>query len=200
MDSDTTVYLLDHDLTALLPLAALVKMVFPRIKAYSSAAEFLAGYRTPQPGCLVFEASLPGMNGIELYRKLVQDKVALPVVFFAEHATVPMAVGAMQLGAVDFLEKPIPEQRLWDSIRKALDLDEQSRRRLEHRRQAEERLARLSPGEREVLHLMLEGKLNREIATSLGLSTRTIEDRRARLMKKLDTNSLAKLVQLVMTH
>ena len=106
----------------------------------------------------------------------------------------------MQLGAVHFLEKPVQEQQLWDSIRKALDFGAQTRRRLARRRQAEERLARLTPGEREVLDLILEGKMNKEIAAELGLSTRTIEDRRAKLMKKMNAPCVAELVQLVMMH
>jgi len=91
-----------------------------------------------------------------------------------------MAVEAMQMGAVDFLEKPFQEQRLWESIRKAIELDSQTRRRLARRQRAEERLNMLSPGEREVLNLILEGKMNKEIAAELQLSTRTIEDRRAK--------------------
>ena len=106
----------------------------------------------------------------------------------------------MQLGAVNFLEKPVQDQALWNSVRKALVLDEQIRRRIARRQQAEERLARLTPSECEVVHLILEGKMNKEIATELGLSIRAIEDRRARLMTKMDANSLVELVQMVMTH
>jgi FixJ family two-component response regulator len=111
-----------------------------------------------------------------------------------------MAVNAMQAGAVNFLEKPFREQELWDSIRKALELDAQNRRRKARRQRVEERLALLSEGERAVLNLILEGKLNKEIAAELGLSNRTVEDRRARLMKKMGAQSVAELVQLAMTH
>lgn len=199
MSDEATVFLVDDDPTALRALAALVRVVFPRVQPFSSAAEFLAAYRQ-QAGCLVLDVAMPGMSGLELHRKLVQDKVTLPVVFVTGHGNVPMAVEAMQLGAVNFLEKPVQEQELWASIRRAIELDTRNRRRRARRQRIEERLARLTPGEREVLDLILEGKINKEIATKLGLSTRTIEDRRARLMRKIGAKSLAELIQLVMTH
>ena len=199
MNDEATVFLVDDDPATLRTLATLVKVVFPRVATFSSAAEFLAAYRH-QPGCLILDVAMPGMNGLELHRKLIQDKITLPVVFVTGHGNVPMAVEAMQMGAVNFLQKPVQEQKLWDSIRKALELDTQHRRRHARRQRAEERLTRLSHGEREVLNLILEGKMNKEIATELGLSTRTIEDRRAKLMKKMGAKSLAELIQLVMTH
>ena len=199
MNDEATVFLVDDDPAALRALAALVKVVFPRVATFSSAAEFLASYRH-QPGCLVLDVAMPGMSGLELHRKLVQDKITLPVVFVTGHGNVPMAVEAMQMGAVNFLEKPVQEQELWNSIRRAIELDVQNRRRRARRQRAEERLTRLTVGEREVLNLILEGKMNKEIATELGLSTRTIEDRRAKLMKKMGAESLAELIQLVMTH
>ncbi len=210
MNDEATVFIVDDDPAALRSLTALVKVVFPHVATFSSAAEFLEAYHH-QPGCLVLDVAMPGMSGLELQRKLVHDKIALPVVFVTGHGNIPMAVEAMQLGAINFLEKPVQEQALWDSIRKALEQDMQSRRRrarrqraderLTNRRQkAEQRLAQLTPGEREVLNLILEGKLNKEIASELGLSTRTIEDRRAKLMKKMGASSLAELIQLVMMH
>lgn len=197
---EATVCVVDDNPAVLQALTALVKVVFPNVKAFSSAAEFLAIYREHQPGCLVLDVEMPEMNGIELFQKLRQDKVALPVVFVTAHATVPTAVKAMQLGAIDFLEKPVQGQTLWGSIRRALDAGEQNRRRLACRHQAEERIRRLACGEREVLHRILEGKMNQEIAIELGLSTRTIEDRRARVMQKMEVESLVELVQVVMTH
>jgi two-component system, LuxR family, response regulator FixJ len=140
------------------------------------------------------------MSGLELHRRLIQEKTSLPVIFVTGHANVPMAVAAMQMGAINFLQKPVQEQELWDSIRRAIELDAQNRRRRTRRQQVEHRLAQLTPGERLVLDLILEGKINKEIATELGLSTRTIEDRRAKLMKKLGAQSLAELIQLVTMH
>lgn len=199
MSDEPTVFLVDDDAVALRALTALVKVVFPHVEAFSSAADFLAAYKQ-QPGCLVLDVAMPGMSGLELHRKLIQEKFTLPVVFVTGHGNVPMAVEAMQLGAVNFLEKPVQEQELWNSIRRGLELDSQGRRRRARRQRVEERLTRLTPGERQVLDLILEGKMNKEVATELGLSTRTVEDRRAKLMKKMGAKSLAELVQLVMTH
>lgn len=181
-------------------MLAAVKVVFPQVETFPSAAEFLAAYRPDRPGCLVLAAEMRGMSGLELQRKLIHDKIALPVVFVTARGNVATAVEAMRMGAVNFLEKPVQEQQLWDSIRKALDLDAQNRRRLARRQLAEERLAKLTPGEREVLNLILEGKMNKEIAAELHLSTRTIEDRRAKLMKKMNAQCVAELVQLVLTR
>ena len=200
MDNEPTVFLIDDDPAVLRSLTALVKAVFPRVETYGSAIEFLDAYDPHRPGCLVLDVAMPEMNGLELQRKLVEDKIDVPVVFITAHANVQMAVGAMQSGAVNFLEKPFREQELWDSIRKALDLDLQNRRRKIRRRRAERRMAQLTSGEREVLDLILDGKINKEIATQLQLSIRTIEDRRAKLMKKMEAHSVAELVQEVMAH
>jgi two-component system, LuxR family, response regulator FixJ len=200
LNEEATVFLVEDDPAALRALLKTVKVVFPNVDTFSSAAEFLAAYRLDQPGCLVLDVAMPGMSGLELQRRLIRDKITLPLVFVTGHGNVAMAVEAMQMGAVDFLEKPFQEQRLWESIRKAIELDAQTRRRLARRQRAEERLNTLSPGEREVLNLILEGKMNKEIAADLGLSTRTIEDRRAKLMRKMNAQCVAELVQLVMTH
>jgi two-component system, LuxR family, response regulator FixJ len=200
LTEDGTVFLVDDDPATLRALAAAVKAVFPRVEGFASAGEFLAAYRADRSGCLVLDVAMPKMSGLELQRKLIRDKIALPVIFVTGHGNVPMAVEAMQMGAVSFLEKPVQEQELWDSIRKALDLDAQNRSRRARRQRVEDRLTRLVPGEREVLDLILEGKMNKEIATELHLSTRTIEDRRAKLMKKMGVKSLAELVQLVTMH
>ena len=126
---ESTVFLVDDDPAVLRSLTALVEVVFPKVRAYASAADFLAAYQPSSPGCLVLDVAMPVLNGLELQRKLVQDKVDLPIVFVTGHGNVQMAVSAMQAGAVNFLEKPFHEQELWDSIRRALELDAHNRRR-----------------------------------------------------------------------
>ena len=199
MNEEATIFLVDDNPATLRAMLTTVTVVYPRVETFSSAADFLAAYHN-QHGCLVLDVAMPGMSGIELQRRLLRDKITIPIIFVTAHANVAMAVEAMQLGAVNFLERPVQEKQLWDSIRKALELDVQSRRRLARRQLAEERLSSLTPGERVVLDLILEGKMNKEIAAELGLSTRTIEDRRAKLMKKMKAQCVAELVQLVMTH
>ncbi len=136
MNEEPTVFLVGDDPATLRAIAATVKIVFPRVEVYSSAAKFLAAYRVDRPGCLMLDVAMPGMSGLELQRKLIRDKIALPVIFVTGHANVPMAVEAMQQGAVNFLEKPVPEHQLWESIRKAIELDAQGRSRRARRRGA----------------------------------------------------------------
>jgi len=200
LSDEPTVFVVDDDPAMLRSLASLVKVVFPQVEAYASATEFLRAYHPERSGCLVLDVAMPGMSGLELQHRLKRDKIELPVVFITGHGNVQMAVGAMQDGAVNFLEKPFHEQELWDSIRKGLELCVRNRRRKARRAEAEKRISRLTPGEREVLDLILEGKLNKEIATNLRLSIRTVEDRRARLMKKMQAGSVAELVQLALMH
>jgi two-component system response regulator FixJ len=200
MSNEATVFLVDDDPAVLQSLKTLVKVVFPRVEAFESAIQFLEAYDGKRPGCLVLDVAMPGMSGLELQRKLNEDGIDLPVVFITGHANVQMAVGAMQAGAVNFLEKPFREQELWDSIRTALAQDAENRRQRAGRQQARQRIARLTPGERRVLGLIVEGKPNKEIATALDLSVRTIEDRRGKLMKKLGVKSVAELVQLAMAR
>lgn len=198
--SEPTVFVIDDDPAVLRSLGALVKVVFPHVECFSSAVDFLRQYAPDQPGCLVLDVAMPEMSGLELQQRLGQEKVDLPIVFITAHGNVQMAVGAMQAGAVNFLEKPFREQDLWESIRKALEVDAHNRRRKSRRKEIEDRIARLTSGEREVLDLILQGKFNKEIAAELNLSVRTVEDRRARLMKKMEAHSVAELVQLAMTH
>ena len=197
---EPTVFVIDDDPAVLRSLSALVGIIFPRVEVFSSASEFLDAHGDDRPGCLVLDVAMPGMSGLELHRKLREDKIDLPVVFITGHANVQMAVDAMKAGAVSFLEKPFQEQELWDSIRKALERDETNRSRKARREQAEEKVSLLSSGEREVFNMIVDGKFNKEIAAILGLSVRTVEDRRARLMKKMDIHSIAELVHLALAR
>jgi FixJ family two-component response regulator len=200
MDDQATIFLLDDDPAALAALRDLVSVVFPAVEAYASAAEFLSAYHPTRLGCLVSAVAMAEMSGLELQERLAAAGGGLPIVFLSGRATVRMAVAAMQAGAVAFLEKPPQQQELWDSIRRALDL---ARRRCQRRARIQgvrQRFAGLTSGERMVLDRIVAGKLNKEIAAELGLSVRTIEDRRGRLMQKLQVESLAELVQSAMVQ
>jgi two-component system, LuxR family, response regulator FixJ len=197
---ESAVFLVDDDPVMLQSLAALIEVVFPCVETFASAIDFLATYRPDRAGCLVLDVSMPGMNGLELQRKLSENKFNLPVVFISGHGNVQIAVEAMKAGAVNFLEKPFHEQELWESIGKALEIDAQNRRRNARRQMLQTRLSHLNEGEIAVLNLILDGKINKAIAEELGVSIRTVEDRRARIMKKMAARSVAELVQLTMTH
>jgi FixJ family two-component response regulator len=198
--AEPTVFIVDDDPAVLRSLTALVKVIFPRVEAFGSATDFLGAYDRQRPGCLVLDVAMPGMSGLELQNRLADDSIDLPVVFITGHGNVQMAVDAMQAGAVNFLEKPFREQDLWDSIRKGLEIDAERRKRQQRAVEAQRRMGLLSHGEREVLDRILQGKYNKQIASELDLSIRTVEDRRARLMKKMQARSVVELVQLAMSQ
>jgi FixJ family two-component response regulator len=140
---------------------------------------------------------MPGMNGLELQKQLNVQGCILPIIFVTGHGDVPMAVEAMQHGAVDFIQKPYREQDLLDKINMALALDETNREALEHRHKIINKLASLTPREKQVMEMMVDGKANKVIAIDLSISQRTVEIHRSRVMEKMATNSLAHLVKMV---
>ena len=191
------VHVVDDDDAVRDSLGFLLKSVGLPISSHISAQEFLAAY-TGNPGCLVLDICMPGMSGLELQQHLNARGVNIPVLFITGHADVPMAVEAMRHGAFDFLEKPFHDQYLIDRVRHALEKDARNRRRLSETDCIPRRLESLTAREREVLQLVSTGKLNKVIAADLGVSRRTIEVHRARLMEKLGVRSLAQLVRMVM--
>jgi two-component system, LuxR family, response regulator FixJ len=191
------VYLVDDDDAVRDSLGFLLKSVGLPISRHVSAQEFLAAY-TGKPGCLLLDICMPGMSGLELQRHLNSCGVMIPVVFITGRGDIPVAVEAMRQGAFDFLEKPFNDQDLIDRVRHALEEDAENRRRLSETSRIPRHLESLTAREREVLQLVSTGKLNKVIAADLGVSRRTIEVHRARLMEKLGAQSLAQLVRIAM--
>jgi len=165
---------------------------------YASAQEFLAAYQPAQPGCLLLDIRMPGMSGLELQQQLNLRGAVIPVIFMTGHGDVPMAVEAMQQGAFDFLQKPFRDQDLLDRIQKAIAKDAQSRASLGEHERIRAHLQTLTAREREVLDLMTQGKQNKVIAQDLGVSPRTIEIHRARVMEKMNAQSVAELVRMML--
>jgi two-component system response regulator FixJ len=141
---------------------------------------------------------MPGMSGLELQEHLLQKQIRIPVIIITGHGDVPMAVRAMKAGAVDFIEKPFNDELLLESIRKALAVDEKQRELQSQRARVAARLAHLTPREHEVMMMVTEGRSNKEIATALGVSAKTVEAHRARVMEKMEAGSLAELVRMVL--
>ena len=168
------------------------------VSAFASAGAFLEQFNSDLAGCLVLDIRMPGMNGMELQRKLNDSNSMLPIIFVTGHGDVPMAVEAMQQGAFDFIQKPYREQQLLEKIERALQLDLENRESLQQRQAILTHLQELTPREMDVLLLMIEGKANKVIAADLDISQRTVEIHRARVMEKLRANSLAHLVRMVM--
>jgi FixJ family two-component response regulator len=192
------VFIVDDDEAVRNSLRLLVKSVGLTAAALVSAQEFLASYDPLQPGCLVLDVRMPGMSGLELQQQLNLRGAVIPVIFITGHGDVPMAVEAMQQGAFDFLQKPFRDQDLIDRIQRALEKDRANRAELGKHNRLRERHQALTPREREVLALVMTGKANKVMAADLGLSQRTVEVHRARVMEKMGASSLAHLVRMVL--
>jgi two-component system, LuxR family, response regulator FixJ len=193
-----TVFVVDDDEAVRNSLRFLLKSVGLPTQALGSATEFLQSYQPTQPGCLVLDVRMPAMSGLELQQQLNLRGATIPVIFITGHGDIPMAVEAMQHGAFDFLQKPFRDQDLIDRIQKALAKDAKTRSALKEHERIRQRLQTLTPREREVLALMTKGKPNKVMAGELGVSQRTVEIHRARVMEKSGASSLAQLVRMVM--
>jgi len=197
-ERSTIVFIVDDDEAVRNSLRLLVKSVGLAASTFPSAQEFLSSYDPSHPGCLVLDVRMPGMSGIELQQHLNLRGAVIPVIFITGHGDIPMAVEAMQQGAFDFLQKPFRDQDLIDRIQRALEKDRVSRAELSERQRIRERRDSLTPREREVLELVTSGKPNKVMAADLGLSQRTVEIHRARVMEKMGASSLAQLVRMVL--
>lgn len=196
--SPPTVFVVDDDESVRGSLRFLLRSASLESRAFGSAAEFLASYDPAQPGCLVLDVRMPGMSGLELQQELNLRGAVIPVIFITGHGDIPVAVEAMQHGAHDFLQKPFRDEDLIERVRRALAKDAKARNALEEHKAIHARLESLTPREREVLALMVRGKPNKIMAHELGVSQRTVEIHRARVMEKSGASSLAELVRMVM--
>ena len=194
-----TVYVVDDDDAVRNSLKLLLKSAGLTSETAASAPEFLKAYDPAMPGCLVLDVRMPGMSGLEMQHELNVRGAMIPVIFITGHGDIPMAVEAMQHGAFDFLQKPFRDSDLLDRVSRALARDAESRARIRHTDRIRERLASLSPREREVLDLVTRGKANKMVAGDLGVSQRTVEIHRAHVMQKMEAGSLAELVRMMMT-
>lgn len=195
--SPATVFVVDDDEAVRDSLALLLRSVELAVATFNSANEFLDSYDPAAPGCLILDVRLPGMSGLELQQRLADDGADLPIVFITGHGDVPMAVRAMRRGAVDFLQKPFSDQELLDRVQQALAEQSQRRQQSESKAEIAQRIRSLTPREHEVMELIVEGLANKVIANRLGTSQRTVEVHRANVMRKMQADSLARLVHLV---
>jgi len=197
IDPRPAVFIVDDDAAVRDALKFLLRSVGHPVEAFASAVDFLAAYRDDRPGCLVLDIRMPGMSGLELQAQLNERRSMLPIIFITGHGDVPMAVEAMQSGAMDFIQKPFRDQDLIDRINQALEKDAKNRASLGELTLIRERLTSLTPREREVMDLVVHGKANKVIAGDLDLSQRTVEIHRSRVMEKMLATSLAHLVRMV---
>lgn len=193
-----TVFVVDDDPGVLDAVKLLLRSVGLTCRGFSSASEFLEAVDPSAPGCLVLDLRMPGMSGRELQKKLMELGSELPIIFVTAHGDVPTAVEAVKDGAIDFIQKPFPDQKLLDKVNSALELDERLRRERNEREEIERRVEALTPREREVMARVAAGTMNKNIARELGISQRTVEIHRARVMEKMGASSVPHLVQMIL--
>jgi two-component system response regulator FixJ len=196
MNPNATIYVVDDDAAARESVMALVSLKGLPAQGFSSAEEFLSQFDPSQAGCLVVDVRMAGMSGLQLLETLQARNISFPVIVITGYADVPMAVKAMQAGAMTFLEKPCQEQELWNAILQALDLEKAQQAQRKLRTDIETRLGTLTEDEVAVLRKLLEGLPNKRIAVDLDIGLRTVELRRSNIMKKMNANSLPELVRM----
>jgi FixJ family two-component response regulator len=195
--SHEEVIIVDDDIYVQRGLKRLLASCGFSTRIFGSAKEFFESQAPlPAVGCLVLDIEMPGMNGMELQDRLQQRKISLPVIFITGHGTISRSVQAMQRGAVDFFEKPVDSQVLIEAIRQALARSRQQHADMQECLGLQQRFDSLSSRERDVLRLVLKGLLNKQIAAELGIVEQTVKAHRARVMEKMQANSLAELVRM----
>ena len=199
MTSNRIVFIIDDDDHVRESFSALVGSMGYVSKAYSSAEEFLSSAGFSRPGCIVADVRLPGMSGLELQEELLNQDCKLPIIMISAFASTRATVQAVQQGAITVLDKPCNDHELYNSIRKALAHDQQQRKSTAKKDATKHRLSTLTPNEREVLKSLMAGLSNKQIATELDVSIRTVEARRQKIFEKMQAGSVVELVHLVLS-
>jgi len=192
------VFVVDDDISVRESLELLLRTAGWRVETFSSATDFLAYPRTSVPGCLVLDVSLPDLNGLELQQRL-EDRRELPIVFITGHGDIPMSVRAMKAGATEFLTKPFKADALLDAIRGAIAGSTAALSRETELKNLRASYAALSRREREVMALVVAGKLNKQVGGALGITEVTVKAHRGRVMRKMKAGSFADLVKMAAT-
>lgn len=191
-----TLFVVDDDASVRRSLTRLIRSAGWDVEEFATANAFLERAPSAGPGCVLLDVQMPGMNGIELQKRMYEAGIFLPVVFLTGNGDIPMSVHAMKHGAVDFLVKPVDEKMLFQAIDEAIKRQASETTIRHHRDSVMARLARLSEREREVLEQILQGRLNKQIAFDLGIVEKTVKVHRGRIMEKMEASSVAELVHL----
>ncbi len=193
-----TVYVVDDDESIRELLMWLMSSNGIAVSAFAGAQQFLKSYKAGAPGCLVVDLYMPGMSGLELQHYLIEHGIVIPVIFMSARADVAKAVSAVKQGAIDFIEKPFDYKKIVALAQDCLFRDQLLRRSRSNLNLKQARLALLTHREREVMHHVVSGKINRVIAEELQIGAKTVEAHRAKIMEKLEVESVAELVQIAM--
>jgi len=195
-DAEPTVFVVDDDPSVRRATERLVRSVGFNVQTFGSAKEFTEHARVEGPACLVLDVHLPGLSGLDLQRQLADAGVQIPIIFITGRGSIPMSVRAMKAGAVEFLTKPTRSRDLLAAIRAAIERDRASHQARHQLDALRERYARLTAREREVMTLVVAGRLNKQIASKVATSERTIKFHRAHIMEKMEAESVAELVRM----
>lgn len=197
MSEVPTIFVVDDDEASRASVCALVRSMGMEFKSFASAEELLDHYTTDQPGCIVTDLRLTGRTGVELQEELIVRGFRIPVIVLTGFARTPVTVRAMQNGAVTMLDKPYHDDDLWQAIRQALSIDAEQRSKRQRVNEIRSRMDSLTPSERQVLQMIVEGVPNKTIALRMDVSERTVENRRHEIFAKMQANSVAELVRMV---
>lgn len=197
MNEEPTVFVVDDDRAMRKSLRWLIESVDLRVETFESAREFLDQYQLHRPGCVVLDVRMPGMSGLELQDHLREHEINIPIIIITGYGDVPMAVRAMKGGALDFIEKPVCDQVLLEHIHDAIEIDQKRRRIRAGNQEIAERLQTLTKREAEVMELVVAGLSSKETAAQLGVSFKTIEAHRAKIMKKMGAKSVPHLIHMM---
>ena len=196
MPNNCKVLIVDDDKGVRASLAALLRTAALEVETYGSGPEFLQAWIPERCGCVLIDVRMPGMSGLQLQSQLAEQGITLPVIVITGHADVPMAVAAMRAGAVDFIEKPFDDDTIISSVQRALGISLKLRDEGLSATALKASIARLTTRERDVLLQVVAGKPNKVIAHELGISIRTVEVHRARVMEKLNASNLPHLIRM----
>ncbi|MET0047092.1 MAG: response regulator transcription factor [Sedimenticola sp.] len=199
MSSEMTVFIVDDDQEVRDALQLLMESVGLNVETFGSAQEYLDQFDPGRPGCLVLDIRMPGMSGLDLQARLAAENIHPPIVIITGHGDVPMAVRAVQAGAMDFVQKPFNDQQLLDSVHRAIEQDAVQRGEVSKLLEIRDRLDKLTPREREVMELVIAGKRNKVIAADLNISQSTVEAHRAKVMEKMEADTLSSLMRMMLT-
>jgi FixJ family two-component response regulator len=197
MDPEPTVFLVDDEPSARKSFRFLAESVGLRVESFESAMEFLEQYDPNRPGCLVLDIRMPKMSGLELQQKLIEAKISLPIIFVSGHADLAIASRAFRSGAFDVVEKPVNNNELLERIQQAIQRDAQWRKEHQLGASVQARLRTLTPKEREVLELLVQGKSIKQLAAQFGVSIQTAAKHRARILDKMEVDNEVELVYLL---